>query len=185
VAVLDRGRLAQCDTPRRIYQQPAHRFIAEFVGSPPMNVLPCEVVRELTCLMTHLAGDESAILDIDDEPDEGPFSTLGIGERRRLDLGIRPEHLSVVQDFFPTPRLNDRPLASARVERVEFQGHEIWVHLRFGGHALKSRDHGRFPPREGDVVQIAISLVEASWFDPVTGLAALDEKPFAETDRPC
>jgi ABC-type sugar transport system ATPase subunit len=185
IAVLDRGRIVQCDTPRQIYRRPAHRFIGEFVGSPSMNILPCEVVREPDFLSIRLAGDDPAVLGIDDEPDDGPFSRLGVGERLRLDLGIRPEHLSVVQDWFSTPTLDGRPLASARVEGVEFQGHEIWIHLRFGGHILKSRNPGRFVPREGEVVRIVPSLIEASWFDPVTGLAAVGgENPFADGNRP-
>jgi ABC-type sugar transport system ATPase subunit len=184
IAVLDRGRIVQCDTPRQIYRRPAHRFVGEFVGSPSMNILPCEVVREPDFLSIRLAGDDPAVLGIDDKPD-GPFSTLGVGERLRLDLGIRPEHLPVVQDPFSTPGLDDRPPASARVERVEFQGHEFWIHLRFGGQILKSRSPGRFVPREGEVVRIVPSLVEASWFDPVTGLAAaVGENPFADGNRP-
>ena len=46
IAILDRGRLLQCDSPRSIYERPVHRFVATFVGSPPMNIVPCDVVRE-------------------------------------------------------------------------------------------------------------------------------------------
>ena len=41
IAILDRGRLLQCGAPREVYEHPAHRFVATFIGSPPMNILPC------------------------------------------------------------------------------------------------------------------------------------------------
>lgn len=44
VAVLDRGRLQQVGTPQQVYDEPANRFVAEFLGSPPMNVLPASFV---------------------------------------------------------------------------------------------------------------------------------------------
>ena len=46
VVVLDRGRLLQCGTPRAIYDHPSDRFVATFVGSPPMNILPCQIERD-------------------------------------------------------------------------------------------------------------------------------------------
>src|SRR5262249_7892285 len=46
IVILDHGQLRQCDTPRAIYNTPSHRFVATFVGNPPMNLLPCQIERE-------------------------------------------------------------------------------------------------------------------------------------------
>ena len=54
IAVLDRGRLLQCGTPREVYERPMDRFVATFVGSPPMNIVPCELVREEDRTRVHL-----------------------------------------------------------------------------------------------------------------------------------
>ena len=46
VVILEKGQLRQCDSPRAIYDRPSHRFVATFVGSPPMNLLPCQIERD-------------------------------------------------------------------------------------------------------------------------------------------
>ena len=40
VVILENGQVRQCDSPRAVYDRPSHRFVATFVGSPPMNLLP-------------------------------------------------------------------------------------------------------------------------------------------------
>ena len=81
VAVLRAGRVEQVGTPREIYDRPASRFVAEFVGSPPMNLLPA--ARD---------GDRFAT---------GPLSVPAPADAPdRVVLGVRPEHL---QPAGPSP----------------------------------------------------------------------------------
>jgi ABC-type sugar transport system ATPase subunit len=104
----------------------------------------------------------------------------------RLDLGIRPEDLALVAEGSAEEERSDRPTVPARVERVEYQGHEVWVHLVVGGRILKSREVSRNPPREGDDVRILIRLDSACWFDRDSGEAIAGvEKPFAEVRTGC
>jgi ABC-type sugar transport system ATPase subunit len=46
IAVMHEGRLQQLGTPGAIYHRPINRFVAEFIGDPPINVLPCDALRE-------------------------------------------------------------------------------------------------------------------------------------------
>ena len=47
------GQLLQCGTPRAVYDRPAHRFVATFVGSPPMNILPCQIEHDDETIRVH------------------------------------------------------------------------------------------------------------------------------------
>ncbi|MEO0989712.1 MAG: ABC transporter ATP-binding protein, partial [Pseudomonadota bacterium] len=76
IVVLEFGRIAQVGTPRELYEAPANRFVAEFIGSPKMNVMPCETAGG----QYRLAGDRG-----------GPFS----GSKPATHLGIRPEHITI------------------------------------------------------------------------------------------
>ena len=91
VVILDRGRLLQCGTPRAIYDRPAHRFVATFVGSPPMNLLPCQIEGAGESIRVVPLGTETAL----------PWEPTGCLPYRLarndalFDLGLRPEAISV------------------------------------------------------------------------------------------
>ncbi len=72
IAVMSRGRIQQCAPPAEVYRQPANRFVAEFVGTPPINIVAGE----------KLAGAPN-------------FAPLFAGrDPGKLDCGLRPEHLT-------------------------------------------------------------------------------------------
>src|SRR5262249_42103753 len=94
VAILDHGRLLQCGPPRALYEHPAHRFVATFVGNPPMNILPCEVDRDGEAIRVHpLAADPALSWTI-------PIASLARGWPRTsgpFELGLRPEAIAVCE----------------------------------------------------------------------------------------
>jgi multiple sugar transport system ATP-binding protein len=99
VAVLREGYLQQCDTPSTLYHAPSNLFVAGFIGSPAMNMLPVSAGGPL-----RIAGVEIGIGD-----------DLG-GERATV--GFRPETVVV----------GDGPVAG-RIRIVEDLGSEVFVHL--------------------------------------------------------
>ncbi len=115
VAVLDGGRLQQVASPRELYARPSNRFVAGFIGSPPMNLLPAHLGTPADGRpAVDLAGQRVALPDAlaaaAREAPEGP-----------LTLGIRPEALRLAP-----PRSG---ALRARVEHLEFLGHEVLAHL--------------------------------------------------------
>lgn len=84
IAVMNQGRLLQYDTPENIYQRPANRFVAGFVGSPSMNFIDVEVEGA-----TVGRPGWSSTLDRD--------TAEAVGNRSRLTLGIRPEDVQVAK----------------------------------------------------------------------------------------
>src|SRR4051794_10360417 len=56
VAVMQGGRLAQCDVPQRLYERPANMFVASFIGSPSMNLVPAQLTADGAGLRADLGG---------------------------------------------------------------------------------------------------------------------------------
>jgi multiple sugar transport system ATP-binding protein len=146
VAVLRDGRLQQCDTPRRLYDQPSNLFVAGFIGSPAMNLCTVPVVDGRAAL-----GDSSFAL---------PASVNGAPE---VVVGLRPESLELADDGVP-----------GRVEIVEELGADAYAFcvadLPGGEGRLVARTDGRHPPATGARVTLRPRLEEAHLFDPQSGL---------------
>ncbi len=77
IVVLEYGKIAQVGTPRELYERPANLFVAQFIGSPKMNILPCTTQGSSYSLEHGRGGD---------------FARSGNATK----LGIRPEHIQVV-----------------------------------------------------------------------------------------
>ncbi|MEX6507032.1 ABC transporter ATP-binding protein [Jiella sp. M17.18] len=88
IVVLNKGYVEQVGTPMQLYKNPDNLFVAKFLGSPAMNVLPAEIGR---------AGETTTVL-----PEGGgritlPIASPGTLEGRSAHLGIRPEDLTIAQ----------------------------------------------------------------------------------------
>jgi multiple sugar transport system ATP-binding protein len=168
VAVLDRGRLIQVGPPREIYDRPADRFVASFVGSPGMNFLPCELVADESRLCIRPIGiphGEPPLIIM-----EGPTSEdLRSDLPRRIDLGIRPESITVVDERTSSAQSHDPPRAFATVRQLVFQGDSVLATLSLGATTLVARLPTATNLREGQRVVAQLDLRRASWFDPATG----------------
>jgi ABC-type sugar transport system ATPase subunit len=112
--VMDHGRVEQVGTPAEIYARPANRFVASFLGDPPMNLLSGDVVQ-------------------------GRFRAEGIAlelpgkvSNGRVVVGIRPEDVALTGGG-PTTELR------AAVQRLEFRGHDVLVDVRLGVHSIRIR----------------------------------------------
>ena len=89
IVVLDKGRISQAGTPLELYNFPANRFVASFIGSPAMNFLPAtagSVNGEI--MKVNFAGDTSMTLQT-----RNSGSPAG---SNKLEVGIRPEHVHLV-----------------------------------------------------------------------------------------
>ncbi len=159
LAVLDRGRLQQIGTPRNLYDTPANRFVAGFIGSPPMNLLDA-------CLE-------------DGEVRAGPIRfrlPAGSETRRRagtVTLGIRPDHVRI--SAADATGASSGILGTVRL--TELLGNQLWVSAELHGH-----DPGRMLVgladatarlQPGDRVTVSLDRLVPHLFDAETG-ARLD-----------
>jgi multiple sugar transport system ATP-binding protein len=138
VAVMRDGHLQQVDTPQRLYDHPTNLFVGEFIGSPAMNLVGADIVRDNGRIVAKFG---EHVLPI-------PFEVLaqrpGLRdyEGKRLILGIRPEDLedaALASDAPPDRRLR------AVVDIREDMGSEVFLHFAAGG-----------PPVRGEDVQAAV-----------------------------
>ena len=120
VAVMSKGRLQQFDTPMNIYEHPANRFVAEFVGSPSMNFVDGVIEGGA------FVNDSLRIPLNQSQLDQ--LST----QTQTLTIGIRPEHIHVLTE----PR--DGAIA-ANVYVTELMGNETFVFVSVAKHKLIAR----------------------------------------------
>jgi ABC-type sugar transport system ATPase subunit len=157
VAVMDHGRLVQIGTPQELYDRPATRFIARFVGSPPMSLLPCRVVREEAGLRATLDGCETLI-----RPEAPWAETLSRCDSEMMEVGIRTEAIQVVDPCRDSHRVWR---IRAQVRRYEPTGGSTLAYLAVGDHELVRE----FPPRPshriGDDIPLEINPQAVFWFD--------------------
>ncbi|WP_165250841.1 ABC transporter ATP-binding protein [Paludisphaera soli] len=159
VAILDRGRLVQVGSPREVYDRPATPFAARFVGSPPMNLIPGEVSwaddGRARCIL-----DSGKILGAAAE-DTPPG--LAVGERRRVLMGVRPEHLRI--DTHDDPALaGSEGRLTATVRRTEDHGDALIVMLDVAGIPALARVEGGMVLAPGQRVAVAVLPGRVVWF---------------------
>jgi multiple sugar transport system ATP-binding protein len=145
VAVMKRGRLQQFDTPLNIYNRPANRFVAEFVGSPSMNFID--------------GGIQGGVFVNDSVQIRVQRSNTD-----QITIGIRPEHIRVLTE----PQNGAIP---ATVYVTELMGNETFVFLSVGNNRLIARAPADFRAEVESPVWLQIESEKAHFFDRQTGLA--------------
>jgi glycerol transport system ATP-binding protein len=120
VVVMQHGQVLQRGTPEQLFRRPAHTYVGYFIGSPGMNVLPCEVEAGAAGARARVAGFDVAL-------------PAGAAPTGKLELGIRPEHVAVLAGPDAGRGL---PVA---VTAVEDHGRFRIVTGRLGEHRLKIR----------------------------------------------
>ncbi len=117
IAVLNRGQVQQCEVPRTVYRDPANTFVAGFIGSPAMNLIPAEVANrgplQVRCLGIVMAPEAAHV----------PTS-------QEVIAGIRPENLHVT-------RQKNEGAAEGLVSVIEPAGPLQWVDLTVAGKTVK------------------------------------------------
>ena len=84
IVVLAGGGISQVGTPLELYERPCNEFVAQFIGSPAMNLLPGEVTETGARTTVRLDGGGTAVAEVPTGPGD-----IGL----RVNLGVRPEHL--------------------------------------------------------------------------------------------
>ncbi|HWA20600.1 MAG TPA: ABC transporter ATP-binding protein [Devosia sp.] len=160
IVVMNDGVLQQIGTPTEVYLHPANLFVAQFIGSPVMNIAPASI-RE--------AGGKAEVV-IDSESFELPRDLLGMLQGKQastdLSLGIRPEGILVSN----TDAAGYRPAQAHIVQ--PFGGFDI-VDLKIGNRTLRARTAAGYVGKAGDRVWARIDPAHAHFFDNKSG-ASLD-----------
>jgi len=143
IVVLNEGHVQQAGTPLSLYQQPANRFVATFIGSPTINLLPARVIEVSDVGARLQLGNGSKVLATVDA------SQLQVGET--VEVGLRPEHCEVLSTGV-APGADDTAL-DAEITLVEHLGESNLLYLKMDdGQELIVRGDGNAEVRLGDSV---------------------------------
>jgi multiple sugar transport system ATP-binding protein len=161
IAVMSLGVLQQLDTPQRLYDMPANKFVAGFIGSPSMNFVDTTIERR----GDHLYALSPDVLNMRvPEWKQGPLEKF-IG--KQVILGVRPEHL------LPWDRANgiapDDSKIPVTVDVIELLGNEIFVYLTLdNGDTITARMDPDIKLERGQRIEVTASPDKLHFFDPET-----------------
>jgi len=167
IAVLKDGVLQQFGTPAEIYDDPANLFVADFMGSPPMNLIPVTVQADG-------AGPSLVV-----ERATGGPATVPAGRAAGLEaraggeaiLGIRPEAITEV----PADGVADgAAVVECQIEVVEPAGADTYVITHLGGKEVVARTSPDCKVRAGETLPLAFRMDKAVFFDPATHARIVD-----------
>ena len=156
IVVMHAGVLQQVGTPEEVYSNPVNLFVAQFVGSPVMNVAEVEVTGTGTTALVTCAGADIGF--------EFPAALLAALPRGTgLSMGIRSEALEVV--LTPKPGFIE-----VAVHSIEPLGSHDIVDLRLGAGTLRARTRSGFVPGPGTRVFVRADPARAHFFDTDSGI---------------
>jgi multiple sugar transport system ATP-binding protein len=158
IAVMKDGLLLQFDTPLNVYNNPVNKFVAGFIGSPPMNFMEGRIIKK----------DDRLYFD------EGNFRLKILKEMydklddyidKKVFFGIRPE--SIFDKLFASNATPDNTI-SVVCEVVETMGSENYLYLSTGKHTCIAVVDSSNHPAIGSMVEMVCDMKKIHFFDPAT-----------------
>ena len=156
IVVMKDGMIQQIAAPIDLYEQPANKFVAGFIGSPPMNFWTGELVEENGSMAFDEGNVKFAVADAHRE-------TLRKHGKKDLVFGIRPEHFC---DPVAVPEGFDAREINARVEVVEPMGSEIYAYMTTGRHSFVARLATHDPVAPNTEKTLTMNAAQGHYFDP-------------------
>ena len=157
IAIMDRGRLQQYGSPDEVYNQPANRFVAGFVGSTMMNFLPTMLDR---------AGEDLVLtMPVADARPVSVHNRDGADDSDSFTMGIRPEHINLVDPG------SDAAALRGTVTLLESLGPRNIVHLSSDGYLLRVTVPPTVRPRVGEAVGLDLDARRVHVFADASGKA--------------
>ncbi|MDE0112697.1 MAG: sn-glycerol-3-phosphate ABC transporter ATP-binding protein UgpC [Albidovulum sp.] len=150
VVVMNDGRIEQVGAPLEIYDRPENLFVADFLGSPAMNLLSGKVVHNDGRMDFELENGIQLPL-----PDNSELRS-----DQQIIYGIRPEHVAFTDDDNGLP---------VNLTLVEPAGWETHLHADLSGISLRLLSVERVGARPGDSARLAVDTSKLHLFDPTTG----------------
>lgn len=158
IVIMHEGRLQQVGSPTEVYARPSNLFVAQFVGSPVMNIAPAEVKSSKDSAEVGLGGGQNFGFP------SALISQLDAAQGRsgQIALGIRPEGVLVSREekkgYLPVETHLIEPLGSYDI-----------VDLKLGEQLLRARTRSGYVERAGDKVYARIDPAQTHFFDTASG----------------
>jgi multiple sugar transport system ATP-binding protein len=159
IVLLRDGVIEQQGTPLDLFERPATRFVAGFLGSPQMNFVPCRVVRT----------EQGAAVRFDDGQSLPLSGALASSERlvdgKAIVLGVRPEHMSRPVDI--SDASGKAPL-KAVIDLVQPTGTRTYAQFRLGETEVTVELPAHAVERPGATIDLLVDMSRVILIDPDT-----------------
>ncbi|MEM4717892.1 MAG: ABC transporter ATP-binding protein [Desulfurococcaceae archaeon] len=181
IAVMNKGRVLQVDTPDNLYNKPQDVFVATFIGSPPMNIITC-VLEELANPVTYSVPREFENSILGEKNNSTRYqlncsdvlkipialsyaNTLLENGVKEVLLGVRPEFMEISK----TQVASELGVLKLKVDVIEALGSENIINAFIGSDLVKIRAPGSIKIEPGDVINVKVNLGKILLFDKKTG----------------
>ncbi len=159
IFIMNAGTLQQSGVPMEVYQQPANRFVAGFIGSPAMNFIEARVVKENDAYFIDAVGFRVRL-------PEAFYSRIEGYADREVIFGVRPEDMA---EHDPAAAGMNGNTLTARADVVETLGFETFVYLTCGPHAIVARiEAPERPLTVGQTLEVDVKMANTHLFDKET-----------------
>jgi multiple sugar transport system ATP-binding protein/alpha-glucoside transport system ATP-binding protein len=150
IVVMHDGIIEQIGTPLDLYDRPANRFVAQFIGSPAMNILPATVdAAGATTAISHVGGNKVSV----------PIATPASAKGAAVSFGVRPEDLFIATgaDY----------LFEGQVDYIEQLGEVqlVYVDIGRGDQPLTAKLPGNVEVKRGATLRLAADPQDLHIFD--------------------
>jgi multiple sugar transport system ATP-binding protein len=159
VVVMNHGRIEQIGTPQQLYHQPRTRFVAGFIGSPAMNLIPCQLEQNGAGMRVRVA--DNIALPVPTGRSARYQAFVG----KQVTLGLRPEHIT-------EPRHNGRNDGSdfaVTLDVVEPLGMETMVFFTVNGTEICGRVEPSSAADAGATMRLHANVDHMHLIDPANG----------------
>ncbi len=154
IVVLRDGYIEQVGTPLELFLTPQNSFVAGFIGTPPMNLLECQIQQE---------GDKGYLQFPDGlKIPIPPMADSKIGDGQHVTMGLRTEEITIADDKTSLPKEWVFP---GTIKVVEPLGNENHLHVDVQGVTFVARCEGRRAVHTGEKLDIAFNLEQLHIFD--------------------
>ncbi len=157
IVVLKGGVVQQIGTPAEIYNNPANLFVADFMGSPAMNLIPAQASNNGSGTQISIARESGETLVLND--------TRDLSLPQDVILGLRPEDIAEA-GFRAGAGVQE---AACMVDMVEPAGADTYVVSELGGKQVTARLHAETSAQAGQLLNLAFDMSKVSYFAKETG----------------
>ncbi|GGA59320.1 ABC transporter ATP-binding protein [Pelagibacterium lentulum] len=157
ICVMKDGHIMQVADPVTLYNRPENEFVAGFIGSPEMNLIPVKLSRNGAPAIT--LGGQTVTFG------NQLASRLSANLGEKLTMGVRPQHMQMVSS-------ETENAFSGKVSHVEFMGHEVNLYVAIAGHQVTvviPGDHYNPSMLSDGAIRLAPHESRLHLFDPETG----------------
>jgi multiple sugar transport system ATP-binding protein len=163
IFIMNEGRLQQSGPPLEVYEKPVNKFVAGFIGSPAMNFIDSDIIKENN---EYFIKAEGMRLKIPQEFHSKITDYIG----KRIIFGVRPED---IHDKRFVSNATFSNTIKAKVEVIEPLGAEIYIYLACGNNSLVGKMDSRTKAGIEQDIEIVIDMGKTHIFEPTTLLAII------------